>query len=308
MNTAETNKQGLPIAAVERETGLAKDTLRVWERRYSFPQPLRDANGERLYPADQVDRLRQIKRLIDQGMRPGKIFAADTDTFAQWLGNSCMPSQAPEHCQELISLLHAPSSQDLRQALQQHLLRQGLQRFITELVAPLNVEVGLAWMRGEISVGQEHLYTEQIQNLLRSAIHALHSPQGSPRILLSTFPDELHSLGLLMAEAMLVPEGAQCTSLGTQTPLADLAAAALSGEYDIVALSFSPNYPARQAYAGLAELRSRQPAHVMLWAGGRHLCERAPTIEGLRFLAKIEEVIDALEAWRAGPTSAQKQG
>jgi DNA-binding transcriptional regulator YiaG len=40
----------LPIAAVERDTGLSKDTLRVWERRYGFPQPARDGAGERLYP------------------------------------------------------------------------------------------------------------------------------------------------------------------------------------------------------------------------------------------------------------------
>jgi hypothetical protein len=26
-----------PISAVERETGLSKDTLRMWERRYGFP-------------------------------------------------------------------------------------------------------------------------------------------------------------------------------------------------------------------------------------------------------------------------------
>ncbi len=37
------------IADIERETGLGKDTLRVWERRYGFPQPLRDARGDRLY-------------------------------------------------------------------------------------------------------------------------------------------------------------------------------------------------------------------------------------------------------------------
>ncbi|HRI93726.1 MAG TPA: MerR family transcriptional regulator, partial [Accumulibacter sp.] len=30
------------IGAVERDTGLGKDTLRVWERRYGFPQPTRD--------------------------------------------------------------------------------------------------------------------------------------------------------------------------------------------------------------------------------------------------------------------------
>ena len=35
------------IAAVERDTGLSKDVLRVWERRYGFPAPTRDDNGER---------------------------------------------------------------------------------------------------------------------------------------------------------------------------------------------------------------------------------------------------------------------
>ncbi|MBK8767339.1 MAG: MerR family transcriptional regulator, partial [Burkholderiaceae bacterium] len=29
----------LSISAVERDTGLSKDTLRVWERRYGFPLP-----------------------------------------------------------------------------------------------------------------------------------------------------------------------------------------------------------------------------------------------------------------------------
>ena len=44
----------MSIAAVERDCGLPKDTLRVWERRYGFPNPLRDRHDERLYPADQV--------------------------------------------------------------------------------------------------------------------------------------------------------------------------------------------------------------------------------------------------------------
>ena len=48
MNTPSYN-----IAAVERDTGLSKDVLRMWERRYGFPVPERDANGERLYPAAQ---------------------------------------------------------------------------------------------------------------------------------------------------------------------------------------------------------------------------------------------------------------
>ncbi len=42
----------LSIAAVERDTGLSKDTLRVWERRYGFPTPGRDTLGERAYPLE----------------------------------------------------------------------------------------------------------------------------------------------------------------------------------------------------------------------------------------------------------------
>ena len=63
----------LSISAVERDTGLSKDTLRVWERRYGFPLPLRDALGERAYSRADVERLRIIRRLMDAGHRPGKI-------------------------------------------------------------------------------------------------------------------------------------------------------------------------------------------------------------------------------------------
>ena len=56
--------QCLSIAAVERDTGLSKDTLRVWERRYGFPSPERDAAGDRLYPPAQVARL--IEEFLEQ--------------------------------------------------------------------------------------------------------------------------------------------------------------------------------------------------------------------------------------------------
>lgn len=45
---------GLPISVVERETGIPKDLLRMWERRYGFPEPARDAQGDRVYPREQA--------------------------------------------------------------------------------------------------------------------------------------------------------------------------------------------------------------------------------------------------------------
>ena len=37
----------LPINAVERETGITKELLRMWERRYGFPSPERDVMTQR---------------------------------------------------------------------------------------------------------------------------------------------------------------------------------------------------------------------------------------------------------------------
>ena len=54
----------MAIAAVERETGIGKDTLRAWERRYAFPRPERDAAGMRAYPPVLVERLRLIRRAL----------------------------------------------------------------------------------------------------------------------------------------------------------------------------------------------------------------------------------------------------
>lgn len=78
MPTKAGDPQLLTISAVERETGLSKDTLRAWERRYGFPVPDRDARGDRRYSLEQVERLRKIKRLVDHGFRPSKVIGSET--------------------------------------------------------------------------------------------------------------------------------------------------------------------------------------------------------------------------------------
>ncbi|NCV31800.1 MAG: MerR family transcriptional regulator, partial [Betaproteobacteria bacterium] len=84
----------LSISAVERDTGLSKDTLRVWERRYGFPEPVRDSLGERLYPVEQVERLRLIRRLMDAGHRPGKIMRMKPDQL-QMLADQIRSANSP---------------------------------------------------------------------------------------------------------------------------------------------------------------------------------------------------------------------
>lgn len=50
-----------------RLAGLSAQTLRVWERRYNLSNATRSARGQRMYSAEQVQRLRLLKQLVDQG-------------------------------------------------------------------------------------------------------------------------------------------------------------------------------------------------------------------------------------------------
>jgi DNA-binding transcriptional MerR regulator/methylmalonyl-CoA mutase cobalamin-binding subunit len=311
----------LGIAAVERDTGLRKDTLRIWERRYGFPVPLRDNTGERLYPAEQVTRLRLVKRLMDQGFRPGKLLPLDLAALqrqAEAAGRKVGPGDTAETkataadggaslAERLIPFLKERAAESLRAELAHRLARDGLRRFVVDTVPALNRRIGEGWAAGEIEVFEEHLYTELLQNQLRAAIHALPQSPAGPRVLLTTLKGEEHVLGLLMAEALLAAEGAACISLGPQTPASDIIAAVARTASDVVALSFSAAYPWRVARDGLRELRAALPQNVALWAGGGVIAARAAQLPGIHCFSRIDDVPAAVAAWRErrpGPAPA----
>ena len=297
------NQAAMNIGAVERDTGLGKDTLRVWERRYGFPKPIRDANGERLYTAEQVHHLRLIKRLMDHGHRPGRLFSASENELHLLAGTiqsaaAAEPADDQGVVGQILTLIQAHDAQGLRQALNQAMMRQGLHHFVLGTVVPLNRMVGEAWMRGDLEIFAEHLYSEQIKSLLRQAIASLPaSTSGRPRILLTTVPEEQHVLGLLMAECLLSLDGATCISLGTQTPLFDIRLAAVAHDADIVALSFSSAFPSRQISPLLSQLRQMLPPVVAIWAGGAGT-DRLPVIEGIVALPSLEDALKALRGWQ----------
>ena len=289
------------ISAVERETGLSKDVLRMWERRYGFPKPARDENGERKYSPADTAKLRSIRRLMDIGVRPGKIIGLSLEEL-----NALADARAPQRRdaamppleRDVVAMLKTHDAAALQHALAHWLMRQGLQRFVLETVAPLNRAVGDAWMRGELQLFEEHLYTELMKSSLRIAINAFPRQSGSPRVLLTTLPNEPHAIGLLMVEALLAPEGAYCISLGPQTPQDDIRRAALAHGADIVALSFSAAFPLRQATDSLASLRRHLPVQVALWAGGETTRRVRRTLPGVLLLPDLVSVINALRGWR----------
>jgi DNA-binding transcriptional MerR regulator len=70
---AEPRSAGMPIRAVSKQTGISTHVLRIWELRYGWPKPSRDANGYRLYPARTIELLSLVAAQMARGLSIGDV-------------------------------------------------------------------------------------------------------------------------------------------------------------------------------------------------------------------------------------------
>ena len=259
-------------ADIERETGLDKDLLRKWRVRYGFPTPTRTTGAPAAYSREQVAQLRQIRRLIDAGMRPVQVVGKSITELVRL--DSALANRIDKDAvrgpttRRAIQLVEQHDLVGIRTLLAEERSRTTLADFVCATIVPLVAATGEAWLCGQLSVYQEHLCTSLIGRHLLHEIAGNTPTPGYPRILFGTLPEELHELGLLMAEAVLGSCGADCISVGAQIPLLELDRTARACKADIVAISFSAAYPIRRVRPALQHLRQLLPDNIEIWAGG----------------------------------------
>ena len=300
----------LPITEVERQTGIRQATLRMWERRYGFPQPLRDRYGERVYPAEQVERLHTVRRLIDQGLRPGKIFsgaAALEAAVPAPFGSDA--SAVPAQYRHVFTLLRGYRLSELHALFRHRLLVLGFRRFVIDFLAPLSAEVGLAWNRGELPVRCEHLYAELAGAILHAEQATVRAAgDGWPKVVLATLTGESHALGIMMAEAVMTTLEMDCIQLGAGMPPPEVAAACQETGSDIVAISFSSYFPRRSMLRMVMALREALPPAAALWIGGEGMRGAGLRVPGITVFDSLDTIASALAQWRTQSPAPQQAG
>lgn len=114
-----------PINVVEKETSISKYLLRMWERRYTFPRPQRDVKGERVYTDLDVEKLKVIKLLMEEGYRPSKVINQSLDELKILLTSFNKTLAAGSAVYESIILITTPDlEQELRNALKNHIVKK----------------------------------------------------------------------------------------------------------------------------------------------------------------------------------------
>lgn len=272
----------LSIGDICSETGLSADVVRVWERRYGFPVPVRLPSGHRRYRPEDLNQLRLMAEAVAQGHRPSMVARADESDLRRLL----VPAGNPR-VEALFSAVVAMDTEAMRRLLREALGQLGWKPFLQQAVAPLLDRVGLAWADGSIDIHHEHLVTEVLEDLLRQLRLECRAVSGRGSVLLCTLPGERHRLGLLMAALAYASLGTRTELLGVDLPVASIAQAARSLKVDRVAVSLSIQSAGETTRRLLMDLKERLPADCRLIIGGQGAA-RTRKVEGVERMTGLD--------------------
>jgi methanogenic corrinoid protein MtbC1 len=295
----------LSIGALSQATGVPVETLRTWERRYGFPEPIsRSDGGHRRYPAQAVGTVRLIVQALDQGHRAASVLGLSDAQLRMMLGIANDAGSKREErtaedrmaLQQFMELTLQLEGKSLIGAFQVSLAQLGAIDFLERRMAPYVTEVGEAWARGELRILHEHFASEQVREFLsqqwRTLAESIQSA-GGPCVVLAAPPGEEHVLGLHMVAWAVVLGGVRVVFLGANTPMVEVALAAHKHRAVGVALGVARGYRG-DLRAELASLRGQLGSSISVVVGGGGAREQTLTDQYLNTFQSIQDWADQI--------------
>jgi DNA-binding transcriptional MerR regulator/methylmalonyl-CoA mutase cobalamin-binding subunit len=255
-----------PIRAVSRLTGLSADTLRAWERRYEAVTPSRGDRG-RLYTQREVERLKQLARLVERGHAIGTIASMPDAALGRLMAEDRPPAASTERA-DLETLRRAVAAYDIEaveRSISRHSLLLPPQDLILSVIVPLLRDIGARWESGTICTAHEHLVSSAVRNVLGGLLRAAARHTSQRRIVFAAPAGQRHELGLLCAAVLAAWGGHGVVYLGPDLPPADIADAVRATKAGTLVLSSTIAETSHELR--LKELR-QLPRHVQIIAGG----------------------------------------
>ncbi|MGB1254532.1 MAG: MerR family transcriptional regulator [Thiolinea sp.] len=243
MSKPPNSLQGLyPIGAVSEMTGVNAITLRAWERRYALLTPQRTDTGRRLYSQADVDCIKEVLLLMEQGIPIGQMKEAlqvrnkTPEVLAQNALN-CWQITLDKMIAAIIDFDEAQIDELYNEMLSIHPIGLVTQR----LLIPLLRQLGSRWEQrlSDTVVAEEHFFGVYLRNKLGARFHHQQRQLNGPVILAACLPGEQHETGILLFALAAQERGYQVILFGANMPLEPLVPAAKRVEADAIVLSGS---------------------------------------------------------------------
>jgi len=250
----------LRIGEVSRRVGVSPEVLRAWERRYGLLRPTRSPGGLRLYSPSDVERVRLMRRHVDDGLAPAEAAALALGGVVPADGDRSTLATAGAQLREALDRFDEPEAQA---AFDRLLGIATVDTLLKDVVLPYLEELGARWERGEASVAQEHFASGLLRGRLLGMARGWGRGPG-PLAVLACLPGEQHDLGLISFGLALHEHGWRIVCLGADVPIETIAEIASSSDPSLVVLSAVSGELLERSLPALRELAG----HHRLALGG----------------------------------------
>lgn len=289
----------LTVKAASQLSGVAEHTLRAWERRYQAIEPSRTESGRRLYSMQDVDRLKLLAALLDQGYSIGVIAKLPDSDLRSMLGTLTVPTAQASGGQKFvqadpIARIHAAEIVHAVAEFQMDLMDQGLSRaravlgvrsFVLDVVSPVLSEVGQRSILGEWTIAQEHAFSAILRDHLGQVLRSFgvfkaegkagakaeakkESLNDPRRVIFATPEGDHHEFGILLSAILFAAYPYQVFYLGANMPAAELARASAQLRAGRVVIGAVPSDRPVSVNDYILQVDHLLPNGVELWIGG----------------------------------------
>ncbi len=241
------------LKAVLRDTGIAADTLRAWERRYGLPLPERTPGGHRLYSQYDIETIKWLMARQAEGIS----ISHAVDMWKEQVNSNidpliAAPPLALNSNREMPALQTGTSLDTLRtqwiaaclefnEITAEQSLNQAFSMFPVEMVCIDVLQKGLAeigelWYGNRANVQQEHFASGLAMRRLDSLLNASPAPWRKQTVIIGCPANEWHAFTPLLLSLLLRRRGMNIIHLGVNVPNEQLALTATSVRANLVIL------------------------------------------------------------------------
>lgn len=287
------NKGMFPISSVANLTGVNAITLRAWERRYGLVKPTRTPAGHRLYAETDIETIKQILKLLDEGIAISRVSEA-MRIAAERENQPVIINEGHWHKYQTEMLLGVKDFDETRlhAVYNETMSLYPVEMVTSEMLLPLLEKLGERWAQVSAGVAEEHFFSVFLRNKLGARFHHLNQRNTGPKLIAACLPGEHHEFGLLLFCLSAHVRGYRIVLLGADMPVEQIAEVVDRASGDGVVLSGSILADADLLQQQIHQLTRDTQAPV--WVGGTTAEKLRTEIEAAGAIAVGADLIIAL--------------
>ena len=220
-------KSTFSIKNLENLSGIKAHTLRIWEKRYNLLEPERTDTNIRRYSLDSLRKLLNVTLLYNHGFKISKIASLDGSEIPKLVRSIALKANSEQVSINAFKLAMINFDYELFDTNYEEILQHhNFEYLFMNIFMPLMKELGILWQTGAISPSHEHFITNLVKQKIHLQTEYLQKNKfdhnNHPIFVLFLPENEIHELGILYLNYLILSKGYRTIFLGQSLPTSSL--------------------------------------------------------------------------------------